>query len=238
MSNRWFDTLGVFDLETTGIDVSTARIVQAHVGVLGADGSVLERREWLADPGVEIPAGASAVHGITTEQARMHGRPAALVVAEIVEALSELIGRGLAITIYNAPYDLTLLKYEALRHGVTPLHLPAPIIDPLVLDKAMDRYRPGKRTLTAACEHYGVELVGAHDAGADAVAAGRVAQAMVRVHGSRLPLDLEELHRRQITWCAEHAASFEDWMRRTKDPTFTTSGEWPVRAASVAAAVL
>ena len=47
-SARWADTLAVFDLETTGIDVDTCRIVTAHVGVIGADGEELERHEWLA----------------------------------------------------------------------------------------------------------------------------------------------------------------------------------------------
>ena len=42
MSNSWFDTLGVFDLETTGIDVETSRIVSAHVGVLNSVGELVE----------------------------------------------------------------------------------------------------------------------------------------------------------------------------------------------------
>ena len=54
MSNPWFHTLGVFDLETTGIDVTTSRIVSAHVGVIGPGGEVLEQTDWLADPGIEI----------------------------------------------------------------------------------------------------------------------------------------------------------------------------------------
>jgi DNA polymerase-3 subunit epsilon len=150
MSNSWFDLLGVFDLETTGIDVETSRIVSAHVGVIDASGTVVEERAWLADPGVEIPTQASAVHGITTERARAEGRPAPEVVAEIIAALEDLVARGLAITIYNAPYDLSLLHHEAVRHGVAPLHEPVPIIDPLVLDRAVDKYRKGKRTLEAA----------------------------------------------------------------------------------------
>ena len=70
-SARWADTLAVFDLETTGIDVDTCRIVTAHVGVIGTDGEVLEQREWLVDPGVEIPTAASLIHGVTTERARL-----------------------------------------------------------------------------------------------------------------------------------------------------------------------
>ncbi|HEU4849297.1 MAG TPA: hypothetical protein VFS93_02700, partial [Terrimesophilobacter sp.] len=61
---RWYGTLGVFDLETTGIDVRTSRIVSANVSVIDAAGAVIERTDWLADPGIEIPPQASAVHGI------------------------------------------------------------------------------------------------------------------------------------------------------------------------------
>jgi DNA polymerase-3 subunit epsilon len=229
MSNLWFDKLGVFDLETTGIDVETSRIVSAHVGVLDAAGTVIEERSWLADPGVEIPAQASAVHGITTERARAEGRPAAEVVGEIVAALSDLVDRGIAITIYNAPYDLSLLHHEAVRHGVPPLHEPVPVIDPLVLDRAVDKYRKGKRTLEAAAAVYGVSLTDAHDAGADAVAAGRIAQALAGRYGPQLAIAGADLHALQIDWCAEQSASFQDYMRRTKDPAFTASGAWPQR---------
>jgi DNA polymerase III subunit epsilon len=225
----WFETLGVFDLETTGIDVESSRIVSAHVGVLDATGTAIEKTDWLADPGIDIPAQASAVHGITTERARAEGRPAAEVVAEIVASLRSIFDRGIAVAIYNAPYDLTLLNREARRYGIEPLAAPGPVIDPLVIDKAVDKYRKGKRTLEAAALVYGVDLTDAHDAGADAVAAGRVAQALARAHAADLVIDVADLHALQIGWCADQAASFQDYMRRTKDPGFTTSGSWPER---------
>jgi DNA polymerase-3 subunit epsilon len=225
----WCDRLGVFDLETTGIDIETSRIVSAHVGVLDADGVLVERLDWLADPGIEIPAGASAVHGISTERARAEGRPAATVIAEIIESLTALVARGIPITIYNAPYDLSLLNREALRYGIAPLDAPSPIIDPLVLDKAVDRYRKGKRTLEVAAQFYGVDLTDAHDAAADAVAAGRVAQAMARKYSTEIGIDPGELHRQQVGWFATQAASFEDYMRRTRDPDFSASLDWPQR---------
>lgn len=232
MSSSWFDTLGVFDLETTGIDVETSRIVSAHVGVIDAAGSLVEAHDWLADPGVEIPEQASAVHGITTQRARADGRPAAVVVAEIIATLTDLFDRGLAVTIYNAPYDLSLLHNEALRHGVAPLTEPAPIIDPLVLDRAVDKYRKGKRTLEAAASVYGVDLTDAHDASADAVAAGRVAQAMVRAHPEQLSIESALLHSKQIAWCAEQSADFESYMRRTRNPDYVADGLWPLRTAT------
>jgi DNA polymerase III epsilon subunit-like protein len=80
-----WERLGVFDLETTGLDVTQSRIVTAFVGVLDATGAVIESHEWVADPGIEIPEAAARVHGYTTERARAEGRSAADVVPEIVE---------------------------------------------------------------------------------------------------------------------------------------------------------
>lgn len=225
----WFETLAVFDLETTGIDVESSRIVSANVSVIGPDGVSLERQDWLADPGIEIPPQASAVHGITTERARADGRPAAEVIPEIMAAIRSVFERGLALTVYNAPYDLTLLNREAKRHGLAPLLDPAPIIDPLVIDRAIDRYRKGKRTLEAAAVVYGVRLTDAHDAGADAIAAGRVAQAMAARHPAELGVDALELHRRQVVWSAEQSASFAEYMRRTHNPDFRETAGWPER---------
>jgi DNA polymerase-3 subunit epsilon len=225
----WYETLGVFDLETTGIDVTTSRIVSANVSVIGPDGAALERQDWLADPGVPIPPQASAVHGITTERARSEGRPAAEVVAEVVAAIRSILDRGLALTVYNAPYDLSLLRHEALRHGVEPIADPAPIIDPLVIDKALDRYRKGKRTLEFAAALYGVSLEDAHDAGADAIAAGRVAQAIAARYRDELGVPALELHRLQVGWSAEQSASFADYMRRTHNPDFVETSGWPIR---------
>lgn len=226
---NWHDELGVFDLETTGVNVETARIVTAHVGRIGASGDVIGHFDWLVDPGVEIPEQASAVHGISTERARADGLPAAEAVAEIVAALRAILEAGIPVVAYNAPYDFTVLDREAIRHGVLPLVAPAPIVDPLVIDKAVDKYRRGKRTLEVTAQFYGVNLSDAHDAGADAIAAGRVAQAIGRAHGAELALTPAELHARQITWCQEQADDFQEYMRRVKDPSFTTSGAWPVR---------
>lgn len=227
MSKPWHEVLGVFDLETTGIDVETSRIVSAYVGVIDEEGDPVETRSWLADPGIEIPEQATAVHGISTERARTEGRPASDVVSEIITELKLLVARGIPITIFNAPYDLTVLNREAVRYGISPLPTPNAVIDPLVLDKAMDRWRKGKRTLEAAALVYGVILDDAHEASADAVAAGRVAQAIARRYGSSLEADSLELHRMQVAWCAEQSASFQAYMRRTKDPNFTKSHLWP-----------
>ena len=228
--SSWGDRLGVFDLETTGVDVDTSRIVSACIAVLDDDGRLVSRWDWLADPGIEIPEGASAVHGITTERARSEGRPAILVIAEIAQTLRVLFQSGIPVTVYNAPYDLTLLDRECLRHGLEPLDGVMPVIDPLVIDKAVDRYRKGKRTLEVTAELYEVPLDDAHDAGADAIAAGRVALALLRRYPDDLDIPLPDLHGRQELWHAEQAASFQEYLRSKRgDDSYVADPSWPVK---------
>lgn len=230
---RWLRRVGVFDLETTGVDVTRDRIVTAHVGVLDADGRQIVSRSWLADPGIAIPPGATEVHGVTTDRARTEGRPAAEVVAGVLRALRSLLGQGVPIVAYNASYDFSLLAHEAHRHGLEPLVAPAPIIDPFVIDKAVDRYRRGKRTLSFVAAHYAVELDGAHEAAADAIAAGRVAQAIGRQFA--LPETVDDLHTRQIGWARSQAESLTEYFISIGriDPDATVDGTWPVRELHV-----
>ena len=236
--NNW-GQLGVFDLETTGVDVDTARIVSACVAILNPDGSVAARWDWLADPGIEIPAGASAVHGITTERAQAMGRDAKGVVGEIAQSLKVLFALGVPLVVYNAPYDLTLLDRECRRYGIDPLTTAAPVIDPLVLDKVVDKYRKGKRTLEVTAALYGVELDDAHDAGADAIAAGRVALALGAAYPQQLDVPPADLHQGQVTWYAEQAASFADYIRRVKgDQDFVADTEWPIRVTDHPTSIL
>lgn len=226
----WDTRLAVFDLETTGVEVDTARIVSACIAVLEPDGSLNTQWNWLSDPGIEIPEGASAVHGITTERARQDGRAADLVVAEITATIRTLLGLGIPLVVYNAPYDLSLLDRECRRHRVEPLGSPSPVIDPLVIDKAVDRYRKGKRTLVVAAERYGVTLDDAHDAAADAIAAGRVAQAIARTFPDDVDVSFADLHGRQQIWYAEQAAAFQQYIREVKgDQSYVAESAWPLR---------
>lgn len=227
----WTRVIGVFDLETTGIDVATDRIVTAHVGLLDANGSAILARDWIADPGIEIPEAAAAIHGVTTAHARAVGAPASDVVEEIVDVLRSLLDAGIPVVAYNASFDFSLLAAEALRHGVSPLRDPAPVIDPLIIDKTYDRYRRGKRTLAAVAEHYAVRLDDAHQASADAVAAGRLAQALAERFAGLLPSRVEELHTRQIAWASAQAASLTEYFIRMGriDPEERLDGGWPLR---------
>lgn len=119
---EWAKQLAVFDLETTGLDLREARVVTACALEIDSAGQeVGSNKEWLANPGIEIPAAASNVHGITTEIAREKGEDAAVVISEILETLRGFFNRGIPVVAYNAPYDFTILHFEALRHGLEPL---------------------------------------------------------------------------------------------------------------------
>ncbi|MFJ6578420.1 3'-5' exonuclease [Streptomyces sp. NPDC091368] len=214
-----------FDLETTGVDVEADRIVTATVVQCGG-GQPTVPANWLADPGIDIPEGAAKVHGITTERARAEGKPAAEVVADVLAALGQVIASGVPIVAMNARYDLTLLDREAARYGLPPLPGGA-VIDPLVLDKHTDRYRRGKRTLTALCAHYEVPLGAAHTSDADAIAACRVAWRIGHTRPQLATLSLEELHTAQVGWAAEQAAGLQEHLRKT-DPAAHCPPQWPL----------
>jgi DNA polymerase-3 subunit epsilon len=226
---EWSKAMAVFDLETTGLDLREARIVTACAVEIDQDGSIAgANKEWLADPGIEIPVAASNVHGVTTEVARANGRPAKEVVEELLETLRGFFARGLPVVAFNAPYDFTILHYEALRYSLEPITDPRPVIDPMVMDKFVDTYRSGKRTLEVAAKIYGVALEDAHNATADAVAAGRVAQAIATKYAEKLPADLDSLHNSQIEWSANQDASYEKFRRGTT-PEFTIQRGWPLK---------
>ncbi|MEJ6489243.1 exonuclease domain-containing protein [Leucobacter sp. USCH14] len=225
----WAADLAVFDTETTGVDTAHARIVSASIALLGSGGEVSERYDWLLDPGVEIPAAAVQVHGISNEVVRSSGIEASVGVRQIVDQLLEMIERGFPIVAYNAPFDLTLLAAEAARHGVPWPATISPVLDPLILDKQLDRYRKGKRTLEAVAAHHGVEIGNAHDAGDDAIAAGRVLQRLAAKYADVVPQELDEIHRLQVEWASAQAASFQDYMRRARNPSFVADGRWPIR---------
>jgi DNA polymerase-3 subunit epsilon len=224
--------LAGFDTESTGVDVENDRIVTACVVQVGGNQPPAPAN-WLADPGIEIPEAASRVHGITTERARAEGRPAGEVIEQVVTALTAVVLSGIPIVAMNAPFDFTLLDRDARRHGVQPLTDivgdDLRVIDPRVLDKHVDTYRRGKRTLTDLCAHYEVPLDGAHSADADAIAACRVAWRL----GSRYPglagLDLDALHKAQIEWAAEQAASFQAHLRSKGETDAVIDGSWPLR---------
>ncbi|MER5791583.1 3'-5' exonuclease [Streptomyces sp. NPDC048278] len=223
-----------FDLETTGTDPREARIVTGAVIEVRA-GQELGRREWLADPGVEIPADAVAVHGISNERAAAEGRPADQVADALADVLTGYWKTGVPVVAYNATFDLTLLSAELRRHGLPSLSDrlggldPAPVVDPYTIDRWVDRYRRGKRNLEAVCAEYGITLAAAHNASADALAAARLAGAIAERHPKIAALGPAELHRRQVEWYAEWAADFQQFLRRKGEADAVVDGAWPLR---------
>jgi len=238
------DALVGFDLETTGTDPASSRIVTAAlVEAKGGEPTPGRDRHWLVDPGVEIPGEAAAIHGVTTAVARAEGRPAAEAVDEIAAALCARLAAGIPVVVFNAPFDLSLLQAELDRYGLAGLgerlggRPVGPVVDPLTLDRALDRYRKGSRTLQNACAVYGVALDGAHRAHNDALAAVRVAGAIAARHADRLAgLDAAALHERQAAWHAAWAEDFQGWLRRKKDPAAVVDPAWPLRRAPHAGA--
>ncbi|MEW2113170.1 exonuclease domain-containing protein [Streptomyces albidoflavus] len=224
-----------FDLETTGTDPREARIVTAAV-IEVADGERRGHRTWLADPGIPIPAGATAVHGITDARAAAEGSPPDRVADAVAEALTGYWRAGVPVVAYNAPFDLTLLAAELRRHRLSSLAerlggAPVgPVIDPLTVDRAVDRYRKGSRRLSAVCAEYGVALEDAHDASADALAAARLARAIALRHPKVAGLGPAALHERQIAWAAERAADFQAYLRRKGERGAVVDGGWPLHA--------
>ncbi len=230
----WFDGRRwlVWDTETTAPDPTEARLVTACVAFVGG-GEPTEVMSWVVDAGVEVPAEAAAIHGYDTARVRAEGKPIADVLPEIVGYLAAATAAGQPLVAFNAVYDCTVLNCETARLGLAPFAdvlANAVVLDPLTIDRRVDRYRPGKRTLEAACQYYKVALGNAHDSTADALAAGRVLyrigqrcrmtanqiraeyaerrypNVFVKVFTDLAAMSLRELHDAQIGWYAEQAS--------------------------------
>jgi DNA polymerase-3 subunit epsilon len=218
----------VFDTETTGVDVNADRIVTATVASI-IPGKPVAAITWLINPLIPIPKTASDVHGITDSQAQAEGVFPAKAIAQIADSLGRAGGDGVPVVAFNASFDFTILDRECRRHNIP---FPTPfVIDPFVIDKVMDKWRKGSRTLTATCQHYKVALNGAHDATEDALAAGRVAWRMAERWPRELQIPLSELHEKQVQWRFEWAVEFQEYLRTKKGETdAVVNGEWPVQS--------
>jgi DNA polymerase-3 subunit epsilon len=221
-----------FDTETTGVAVDRDRIVQAAL-VSGAGGGLpvpgSEKAEvWLIDPGVPIPPGATRVHGITDEMVRAEGRSPVEALAEVAAALREAVAAGVPVVAFRAGFDCTMLSYELERHGIPqPDWTNMTIVDPSVLDKRVDRYRKGKRTLGVTAAHYGVPHGDAHSAAGDAAATVALARAIGAMYPEVGDVTAQELHLSQVRWHAEDAESLEAYFRR-KGRDEVVERRWPL----------
>ncbi|MFJ4714710.1 3'-5' exonuclease [Streptomyces sp. NPDC088785] len=238
----WYEgPLAAFDTETTGVDVESDRIVSAALVVQDVAGSRPRVSRWLVNPGVPVPSGATEIHGLTDEHLQRNGRWPAPVMEEMGRALAEQAAAGRPLVVMNAPFDLTLLDRELKRHRASSLaryleNRPLCVLDPRVLDKHLDRYRKGRRTLTDLCAHYEIELAEAHDAAADAQAALDVVRVLGRRFATRLErLSPAELHTLQAVWHAAQARGLQAWFARSGTPE-AVDPAWPLRPELPAAA--
>lgn len=238
-----------FDVETTGTDVWDDRIVTAAlIAYPGLDSSP-RTYSYLLDPGVEIPAEATAIHGITTDHARQHGRSPSDVLPEIIGTIALAMHRGIPVVAANASFDLTILEVNARRHGESLVGRRgatskiAPVIDPMILDKKGDPFRKVKggckcgcgaenKTLTGLCLHYGVSLGDdAHEAVADARAACLLWPKILERHRNVFRSDsltIGSLHQAQIGWRREQMDSLRAYFDKNGTEHDGCDGSWPL----------
>ncbi len=215
-----------FDLETTGEGREIARIVTVTLVFVGG-GQPTDTVSLLADPGMEIPAEATAVHGVTTERARAEGLKPGEVLEVVASRLARAWKNGPVIG-FNVVYDLTVLDREIRRHQGSALDVSGPVIDPHVIDRALDR-RKGKRTLEETCRYYNVRHDGAHDATQDALAAARLAWRLAKNYPTEIgDLPPADLHARQVGWAKQWADRLNAyWHSQGQDKSI--DGSWPLQ---------
>lgn len=229
-----------YDSETTGIDVFTDRLVTACVAYRSEADSGWTRT-WLTNvDGQPIPAEATAVHNITTEYAHEHGEPVIEVAEAVRKLLQDAWAKDIPVVACNASFDLSLLNAELLRAGHRELTIDGPVLDPLVLDRAVDRYRRGSRKLPDLCAHYNVAhtaagpgedrdtAAGAHDATADALAALRVIWRLAQKYPDLAAKSAADVHALQAEAHVAWAEGFEAYLR-TQGSGEEISRDWPIR---------
>lgn len=219
----------VLDTETTGVDVETALVASVSAGRMDLrDPAAAEiLTNYIA---VDMPDEASKVNHLTTEFLAERGSPAGDVLSDVADLIARTLAEGTPVVIANAPYDLTVLDRECRRNGVRTvedrLHMGdafvvkvAPVIDPIVLDKRLVKFRrrvskeQGARQLKTLCQVHGVgwddDL--AHTSEYDARQAGAVVAALLRTFPMLRGLSLPTLHDSQVRWHADQSWSLRGW---------------------------
>jgi len=161
--------LAFFDLETTGISISTDRIIEISVLKIHPGG----KKEWFCsrvNPGIPVPPHATEVHGITDED--LKDAPSFKEIAANLASFLE----GTDLAGYNAGrFDIPLLAEEFLRAGVDFDFRRRNFIDVQVIFQKKE-----PRTLSAAYRFYcGRELEDAHSSQADTEATYEILQAQL-----------------------------------------------------------
>jgi DNA polymerase-3 subunit epsilon len=175
-------SLVFLDLETTGSDPATDRIVEIAALRIDPDGSRQERSRRV-NPGRPIPSGASAVHGIYDDDVRHE--PA---FGQIARGFLEWLGSADLAGFNLRRFDLPLLERELGEAG-----LDLGLAERRVVDVMTIYHMKERRDLSAAVRFYlGREHAEAHAALSDAAASAEVLDAQLARY-SDLPRTVEEL---------------------------------------------
>lgn len=208
--NAWYrQPLASLDFETTGIDPRADRILSfAALSDVGGD------LMGMVNPGVPIPESSADIHGITASDLA-RAPMSAQALRPVLAWVHDLVQRRIGLVVYNASFDLTLLRAEAERHGLDqPDWDRLLVVDPFVIDWGVDRGRDGQRRLSDVASHYGVRLDKAHDAAHDARAAREIAIAMGTAYPEVVGSSLTMLMAQQRYWIA---ARTMDWNKRAHE---------------------
>ena len=171
-----------FDLETTGVDVTHDRIVEISMIKVLPSGEEIEKTRRV-NPGIPIPAEATAVHHIT--DADVADEPSFRQIAKSLA--NEMVGCDIAGFNSNR-FDIPMLDQEFQRAGVKFDFTKARFVDVQTIF-----HKKEQRTLVAAYRFYcGKELDGAHSANADTRATLEVLKSQLDRYDD-LPNDIEEL---------------------------------------------
>jgi len=171
------------DLESTGTNVGTDRIVQLSLVRLEPTG-IMHAFTTYVNPLLPMPEAAAAVHHITDEMVAR-----APVFPDIAQQVAAFIGEETALVGYGLTrFDVPLLERELADAGVTMDLSGRQLIDVKVL---YHRLRP-RRLSDAYRDYCGAELADAHDASQDACASVAVLHAMLASHPD-LPRSMGEL---------------------------------------------
>lgn len=209
----WIDLpIAVLDTETTGRDPQNDRIVEIGI-VVGRAGEIIQRLNWLINPGIPIPDGAREIHGISDDDVK-DAPTFAQVAPDIAAALADVIPAA-----YNAPFDKSFVAAELARSGLVLDALPDALrpeiewVDPLVWARELQKYEKGKK-LGDVAARLGVALDNAHRASDDAEAALKVLYAFGG--DTRMPRTYGALVQEQRRLARAQEDSFAAW--RTKNP--------------------
>ena len=207
----------VFDTETTGVSVEEDRVVELG-GVAYRNGQEVLQRRVRVNPGVPIPASASAVHGIYADQ--LVGKPSFGEVGErFVAYLDGRMHDGQTpwLAGYNAVcFDAPLLNAEFRRVGISVSIDPSLVVDPMVFVRWHLRHLRSRK-LEAVCQHFGLAPGRSHSALDDAKATGQLLFRLIAE--GMLPSSVSQALREQATIARILLAEWEDfsyWLYRDR----------------------